>query len=170
MLQKAKKESLLKEVRTLIDQSSIILVVRQNAITVAEACELRSQIRASGSTFKVLKNTLMRIALSGTSFESLTDSLTGQTAIVFSNSPAEATKILADFSKKLSGKLDVVSGSYNGKVLSKDDINFLASLPPLDVLRAQFIALIKTPSQKVYSCIKAPGEQIARVIKGYSEK
>lgn len=170
MLQRKEKEGLINEIRELADRNSIVLVVRQNMVTVAEACELRSNIRKAESTYKVSKNTLFGIAFTGTQFESLKDSLSGQTAVVFSNSPAEVCKILYDFAKKSQEKLEVVAGFYNGKLLSASDIQFLSTLPPLDVLRAQFIALIKTPSQRVYNCVKAPAEQIARVLKSYSEK
>lgn len=170
MLKKTEKESLIQEVKALIDQNSIMLVVKQSGINSAESYNLRSEIKKTESTYKVVKNTLVKVALCGTEFEPLKDSLTGQTAVVFSSSPVEVTKALADFSKKASGKLEVVSGFYEGKLLSSSDIKFLSSLPPLDVLRAQFIALIKAPSQKVYSCVKAPAEQLTRVIKAYSEK
>lgn len=170
MLQKAEKESLVQKVKGLLDNSSILIVVRQNNITVSEACELRAGIRATNSSYKVVKNSLMKIAIAGTQFEPLNDSLTGQTAVVFSNSPAEAAHALADFTKKVKEKLEVVAGFYNGKMLNVADIQFLANLPSLDVLRAQIIALIKSPAQGIYSCIKAPSEQIARVVKAYSEK
>lgn len=170
ILQKIEKQRLIDEVKNLLSNCSIVLAVRQNGISVAESCALRSSITAINSHYKVIKNTLMNIALQGTEFESLNQSLSGQTAIAFSNSPAEISKIICEFIKNNSEKLEVVAGFYNGNLLSASEIKVLASLPSLDVLRAQFIALIKTPSQKVYSCIKAPGGQLARVINAYSEK
>ena len=158
IVNREEKAQLLSELNELFNNSEIILVSHYKGLTVQEVSELRDNIRKAGAGFRVTKNRITRLALKGTKFENLTDLFTGPTAIAFAADPISACKACVEFSKT-NEKLLIVGGAMGTGALSIDDIKKLASIPSLDELRAKIIGLLQ-----------APGAQLARVTKAYSEK
>jgi len=152
------KTQLLNELNELFSNSEIVVVAHYKGLTVSEVSELRDNIRKAGAGFRVTKNRITRLALKGTKFEGLTDLFTGPTAIAFANDPISACKACVEFAKT-NEKLVVLGGAMGTGVLSLAEINKLATIPSLDELRAKIIGLLQ-----------APGAQLARVTKAYSEK
>lgn len=158
IVNREEKAQLLSELNELFNNSEIILVSHYKGLTVQEVSELRDNIRKAGAGFRVTKNRITRLALKGTKFENLTDLFTGPTAIAFAADPISACKACVEFSKT-NEKLLIVGGAMGTGALSIDEIKKLASIPSLDELRAKIIGLLQ-----------APGAQLARVTKAYSEK
>jgi large subunit ribosomal protein L10 len=152
------KSDLLNELNGLFSEAEIVVVSHYKGLTVAEVSELRDKIRKAGAGFRVTKNRITRLALKGTKFEAITDLFKGPTAIAFANDPVSACKACVEFAKE-NEKLIVVGGAMGTGVLSVDEIKRLATIPSMDELRAKIIGLLQ-----------APGAQLARVTKAYSEK
>jgi len=152
------KTQLLAELNELFNNSETIVVAHYKGLTVSEVSELRNNIRKAGAGFRVTKNRITRLALKGTKFEALADLFVGPTAIAFANDPISACKACVEFAKT-NEKLLVLGGAMGTGVLSVADINRLATIPSMDELRAKIIGLLQ-----------APGAQLARVTKAYSEK
>ncbi len=157
-MNREEKAQLLAELQELFNNSDTIVIAHYKGLTVAEVSELRDNIRKAGAGFRVTKNRITRLALKGTKFESLADLFTGPTAIAFANDPISACKVCVEFAKT-NEKLVVLGGAMGTGVLSLEEIKRLASLPSMDELRAKIIGLLQ-----------APGSQLARVTKAYSEK
>ena len=152
------KSDLLNELNGLFSDAEIVVVSHYKGLTVAEVSELRDRIRKAGAGFRVTKNRITRLALKGTKFEGIADLFKGPTAIAFANDPVSACKACVEFAKE-NEKLIVVGGALATGVLSVAEINRLATIPSMDELRAKIIGLLQ-----------APGAQLARVTKAYSEK
>ncbi len=152
------KVQLLEELKQLFNDSESIVISHYKGLTVAEVSELRDNIRKAGAGFRVTKNRITRLALKDTKFAGLEDLFKGPTAIAFANDPISACKACVEFAKG-NEKLVIVGGALSTGVLSVDEIKTLASIPSLDELRAKIIGLLQ-----------APGAQLARVTKAYSEK
>ena len=152
------KADLLNELNTLFNGAEVIVVSHYKGLTVKEVSELRNNIRKVGASFRVTKNRITRLALKGTKFEALTDLFKGPTAIAFANDPISACKACVEFAKT-NEKLVLVGGAMGDGVISLDEIKRLATIPSMDELRAKIIGLLQ-----------APGSQLARVTKAYSEK
>lgn len=152
------KAQLLEELKQLFNDSESVVISHYKGLTVAEVSELRDNIRKAGAGFRVTKNRITRLALKGTKFEGLADLFKGPTAIAFANDPIAACKACVEFAKG-NEKLVVLGGAMGTGVLSIEEINKLASIPSMDELRAKIIGLLQ-----------APGAQLARVTKAYSEK
>lgn len=152
------KSDLLNELNGLFSGAEIVVVSHYKGLTVAEVSELRDRIRKVGAGFRVTKNRITRLALKGTKFEAISDLFKGPTAIAFANDPVSACKACVEFAKE-NEKLIVVGGAMGTGVLSVAEINRLATIPSMDELRAKIIGLLQ-----------APGAQLARVTKAYSEK
>lgn len=152
------KSDLLNELNGLFSDAEIVVVSHYKGLTVAEVSELRDRIRKAGAGFRVTKNRITRLALKGTKFEAIADLFKGPTAIAFANDPVSACKACVEFAKD-NEKLIVVGGAMGTGVLTIDEIKRLATIPSMDELRAKIIGLLQ-----------APGAQLARVTKAYSEK
>ena len=157
-MNREEKTQLLAELNELFNTAETIVVSHYKGLTVEEVSELRDNIRKVGAGFRVTKNRITRLALKGTKFEALADLFVGPTAIAFANDPISACKACVEFAKT-NEKLLVIGGDMGTGVLSVDDIKRLASIPSMDELRAKIIGLLQ-----------APGSQLARVTKAYSEK
>ncbi|MDG1154091.1 MAG: 50S ribosomal protein L10 [Alphaproteobacteria bacterium] len=156
-MNRTEKEQVVSELKNTLESSETVVVVKQSGLTVAESTQLRSKCRELDAGFKVYKNRLVKIAIAGTRFEHLADSLNGTTALAYSQDPIAASKAVYTFAKT-NDKLVLVAGGMGDKVLSADDIKQWGALPGLDELRGKIVGLLQ-----------APGGQIARVLNAYSE-
>jgi large subunit ribosomal protein L10 len=163
------KEALVTSLHEALSGTACVVVTHQTGLTVAEVTELRSQMRAAGASFKVAKNRLARIALTGTKFERLSSLLTGPTAIAYSQDPVAAAKVAVEFANK-NDKLTIVGGSLGETQLDAAGVTALATLPSLDQLRGRLIGLLQTPASKLAAVLQAPGAQVARVLDAHARK
>ena len=146
-----------------------IIIAQYSGLTVAEITKLRQKVRASGATMQVAKNRLVKIALKGTRYESLSDKFKGPTAITYSKDPVAAAKAIAEFSKD-NAKLVIIGGAMGDTVLDVAGVKNLASMPSLDELRAKLIGLLNAPATKLVQIIQAPAGQLARIFGAYAAK
>ncbi len=151
------------------NESAVVVVTRNLGLTVAQSTDLRNKMRDAGAAYRVSKNRLAKIALADTQYQSLSELLTGPTAIATSGDPVAAAKVAVEFAKT-NDKLEIVGGAMGDTVLDVDGVKALASLPSLDELRAKLIGLIQAPATKVAQVIVAPAGQLARVFGAYAAK
>ena len=168
-MNREEKTQLIETLQSTLSEATTVVVTHQTGMTVAESTDLRIKMREAGASYKVTKNRITRIALQETKFENLSDLFTGPTAMGTSADPVAAAKILVDFAKS-NNKLTIVGGSLDGKVLDKDGVVSLASMPSLDELRAKLLGLLNAPATKVARVAQAPASQLARVIKARADQ
>ena len=123
-------------------------------------------MRDAGAQFKVAKNRLAKIAIEGTQYGSISDLLTGPTALATSVDPVAAAKVAVDFAKT-NDRLEIVGGAMGDTLLDVAGIKALAELPSLDELRAKIVGLIQAPATKIARTVSEPGAQLARVFGAY---
>jgi large subunit ribosomal protein L10 len=144
-------------------------VTSQSGLTVTEVTDLRDRMRSSGASYKVLKNTLARIAVKDTQCMGITDLLIGPTALAFSQDPVAAARVVVEFSEK-NEKIKVLGGCLGDKVLNANEVKALAKLPSLDELRAKLLGVIVAPATQIARIVQEPAAQLARVISAYGNK
>ena len=147
-MKRSEKKDFVSNLKNDLDQSSAVIVAEYSGLTVAESESLRKEMRSNGAKFKVTKNRLTKLAIAETNFRDISDLFKGPTAIAFSDDPIAPAKVAVNFEKKFEN-FKIIGGGYNGEKIDKDKINFLASLPSLDELRAKLIGLISAPAQKL---------------------
>ncbi len=162
-MDRSEKEQLVAEVRESLDAASVVIVTQQVGVTVAQATSLRREMRQAGADFKVLKNTLARIAVKDTQVDGILGMLTGPTALAYSQDPIAAAKVVAKFAGA-NPQLKIVGGYLNGQILNEAGVKALAALPSLDELRAKIIGVILAPATKLAILSKEPATRIARVL------
>lgn len=152
------KQAVVAEVSEQLKQAQTIVLAEYRGIGVADITQLRANARKSGVYFHVLKNTLVRRAVQGTSFESLADKMVGPLVYSISADAVAAAKIVYDFAKS-NDKLVVKGGSYNGNVLDVAGVNALATVPSKEVLLAQLCGLLQSPVSSLARAVAAVAEQ-----------
>lgn len=166
-MDRTQKQALVEALQADLTSSTCIVVTHQSGMSVAEATQLRRQMRAAGAAFRVTKNRLAKRALEGTEFASLVPLFTGPTAIAFSHDPVAAAKAAVTFANR-NDKLTIVGGGLAGQALDAAGVRALATLPSLDELRGKIIGLIQAPATKLAGLLQAPGAQIARVLAAHA--
>ena len=168
-MDRSHKEALVTSLQKQLSDTACVVVTHQTGMTVAEVTDLRRRMRAAGASFKVTKNRLARIALTGTKFERLSALFTGPTAIAFSRDPVAAAKIAVEFANK-NEKLTIAGGSLGDQRLDAAGVKALATMPSLEQLRAKILGMLQTPATRIASVLQAPGGQVARVLGAYARK
>ena len=170
-MDRAQKSQLVNDLKENLSQSTIAIITRQSGLTVDEVSDLRGRVRQANenSSYKVMKNTLVRLAVAGGDYEPLKDHMTGPTAIACADEPVGIAKAIVGFAKD-NERLEVIGGVMDGQLMSAADVNLLATLPSLDELRAMLIAVIQAPATKVARIAQAPATKLARVFDAYASK
>ena len=169
LLDRTQKEELVASLHDLFGNTTLMVVTCPIGLTVAQATDLRRQMRDAGAGFKVTKNRLTRLALKGTKFEGLSDLFTGPTAIAYSEDPVAAARVAVQFAEK-NEQLTIVGGALDEKLLDQSAVTSLAKLPSLDELRGKIVGMLQTPATRVAGVLQAPGGQLARVLSAQAAK
>ena len=128
----AKKQEVIDEIKSKITDSNGVVLFDYRGLTDAEAKELRRSLRETGADYKVYKNTLMARALNDLNID-LTDSLTGPSALAYSNDQIAPIKVLTDFAKTHPAVILKV-GIVDKEVTDKTKLASLATIPSRDGL------------------------------------
>ena len=159
-LNKSEKQTVVADVAAQAARSQTLALAEYRGLTVAHLDVLRRQAREKGVYLHVLKNTLARRAVAGTSFEVASGSMVGPLIYGFSEDAVAAAKVLSDFAKG-NDKLIVKGGAYAGKALSADGVKSLASIPSKEVLLAQLLGLMQSPISRFARVLAAIAEKRA---------
>lgn len=162
-MNQTEKEQVVDEVRQELQRATVVIVTRYRGLKVADMTRLRREMYATGSQYRVIKNTLARRAAQGTSFEGLAPFLTGPTGMAISVDPVAPAKVLMAFMKK-NPMLEVVGGMLNGTVVSAAGISELAKLPSKEVLIAKLLGTMIAPIQNFVGVLVAVPAGLVRVL------
>ncbi len=138
------KKAVVSEVAQIVANAQTMAVAEYRGVGVSALTTLRKNAREQGVHIQVLKNTLARRAIEGTSFESLSAELTGPLIYGISEDAVAAAKVLNDFAKT-NDKLILKAGVYNGKLLDQAGIKALASIPSREELLSKLAYVMKAP-------------------------
>ncbi len=154
------KKAVVTEVAQLIENAQTVAVAEYRGIGVTALTTLRKSAREQDVQIRVLKNTLARRAITGTSFEALSDTLVGPLLYSISNDPVAAAKVLNDFAKT-NDKLVLKAGVYNGSLLDAAGVKALASIPSREELLSKLAYVMKAPVSSMARVLGAVAEQKA---------
>jgi large subunit ribosomal protein L10 len=157
-LNRNEKQAVVADVSAQAAHAQTLALAEYRGLTVEDLNKLRRQARESGVYLHVLKNTLARRAVAGTSFEVASDRMVGPLIYGFSQDAVAAAKVLADFSKT-NDKLVLKGGAYNGKALDEAAIKQLAAIPSKEVLLSQLLGLMQSPVSRMARVLAALAEK-----------
>jgi large subunit ribosomal protein L10 len=157
-VKKEDKEQVVKELTERLRTSDTLLVADYRGLTMPQIDALRSRLIESGARFTVVKNTLTRRAAEAAGADALLTLLEGPSAIAFLEADGDmvaAAKALADSARE-SRVLEIRGGVMQGRAITAEEVQSLASLPPIDILRGQVLAAIIAPLTAIAGLISAP--------------
>ena len=167
---KAQKVEAVERLKVEFRESQAALLTSFRGLKVAEMTELRRSLAASQTDFKVVKNTLARIAATDIGLEDLLPLLEGSTAVAFvKGDPVTAAKGLDEISRKYPA-LVLKGGVLTGKVLSAERAAALANVAPREVLLAQIAGALQAPLAKLAALLQAPVRSLGYALGAYRDK
>lgn len=131
------------------------LLTEYRGLTVGEMADLRSSLREADAEYKVLKNTLTRIAVREVGLEGLVELLEGPTAIAFCKTDSAAVAKALDEAAKKYPVLVVKGGVLRGKLITADQAKQLAKLEPRETQLAKIAMLMNSPAQQTANVLSA---------------
>lgn len=153
------KSALVEEVAQNFTDSKIVIVSDYRGLTVSEVTELRKNLRAAGIEFRVLKNTLTRLATAKANAEGLDEYLKGPTALAFGFDDAVApAKILNAFATGHKA-LEIKGGFVEGKAVDAERVKELAVLPSREGLVSMLLSVLQAPMRNFAYAVSQVGEQ-----------
>ena len=157
-MKKEDKERLVAELTERLRTTETLLVADYRGLTMPQIDDLRSKLLEHGARFAVVKNTLTRRAAEAAGSDALLALLEGPTAIAFLESggdPVAVAKALVDAARE-TRVLEVRGGMLEGRPVEPGEIESLAKLPPLDVLRGQVLGAVTAPLTAIIGLFTAP--------------
>jgi len=153
-MDRATKERTVEELKTLVLGSNSVVLTDYRGMTVEDMFTLRRKCREAGVGYRVVKNTLAKLAIAGTDFESLSPSFEGPVGIAYSEDAVAPAKVLADFVKECE-HLTLRLGYFDGSVLNEKDITALSNLPSKDQLRSKLLSVFNATASKFVGVLSA---------------
>lgn len=168
---KVLKKTVIDSLLARISDSPFLIVVDYSGLKVSEFEELRKRLSATGAKLQVAKNTFVKQAASSVDYPAeLASTLVGQTAVVTGDGDVSASaKVLKTYGKEIN-KLAIRAGVLDGSFLEQAQVIALADLPPLEILRAQFLGVLNSPAQKLVSVLNEPAASLARVLQAKADQ
>jgi large subunit ribosomal protein L10 len=164
------KHAVVTEVAAVAKTAQSAVAAEYRGLTVAEMTKLRKAAREAGVYVRVVKNTLARRAIEGTTFECMKGSLKGPLVLAFSREdPGAAARVVKGFAKE-HDKLVTVALSIGGALYPASDLNRLASLPTLVEARTGLVRVLTAPLTKLVRTLAEPAAMLARTLKARSEQ
>lgn len=169
-MKKEDKAAKVAELAELAKSSNAMLVADYRGISVAEARQIRNELREAGAHFEVTKNTLMMRAVDEADAADMKEYLTGPSAVAFCGEDAvNPAKVLMKFSKALK-PFEIKGGLLEGKLIDVDKIKFLASLPPREVLLTQLLGAMQGPIRGLATVCAGPIRGLVTVLQRIQEQ
>ena len=166
------KEKEIENLRKEFGDARNLLLAGFQGLTVGQDTELRRAIRATGSRYRVVKNTLAKRAAEGTALEPIKDRFAGSSAVAYNaEDPVALAKAVSTYAKS-HPRLIFKAGVVEGRVIDLADLNQIASLPSKEELISKLMFLLNTGAQRLASVVQAVPRNLAVVMEeaGKQEK
>ncbi|MBR2371244.1 MAG: 50S ribosomal protein L10 [Clostridia bacterium] len=142
---KIAKREIVDQIKDKIQRASSFVILDYKGLTVAEDTQLRNEFRKAEVEYRVLKNTLVKIALNELGYNDFDEALNGPTAVAFSYGDAIApSKVAAQSIKKLN-KMSIKCGMLDGKYVDEATVQALSKVPNKETLLAMLLSVLQAP-------------------------
>ncbi len=171
MLTKEQKQQQVADLKDRFSRAKGLVLTDYKGLTVTEITELRDILRDAGIEYKVVKNTLARIAAEGTSVEVARDQFKGPVVVAIGyDDPAAVAKNILEYAKKNKEKFQVTCAVVDGTFCEPDKLKAIADLPPRDVLLGMLAGTMQAPASKFARLLTATVVKLGYAFNALKEK
>lgn len=164
------KEQVVAELHEKLKHFNLAVLTNCSGMNVGKITNLRNALRKTDTELRVVKNTLLRIASKETDLTGLQEHFKGPLAIALNYSDVvETAKVLIDFAKK-NAELEIRAGMLNGKVITSEQLNSLATLPSREILLGKLLSVLIGVQTGLVSVLSAVPRSIVQVLDAYRVK
>ncbi len=165
------KEKIIDNLEEIISNCSIGVLTDYRGLSVSEMTALRRRIQEAGGEYRVVKNTLARLAVARVDREELADSFEGPIAIAFGYSDiTEIAKIITGYIRDTKLSLGIKGGFTEDRILSPADITTLSTIPSREVLLSQLLGQLNSPISSLVNVLASPFRGLAQVLQAQINK
>jgi large subunit ribosomal protein L10 len=158
------KQAIVTEVQAVAQTAHSVVAAQYRGLTVPQLTGLRAKARQAGVYMRVVKNTLVRRAVTGTPYECIADSLKGPLILAFSKEdPGAAARVVKEFAK-VNDKLVPTLVALGGQVYPAAEIDRVASLPTKPQALAMLLGVMKAPVTKFVRTLAEPAAMLVRTV------
>ena len=164
-MSREKKTQIIDTLQETFSKCSISILTDYRGLATPELTELRRRLRASGSEYRVVKNTLARFAVERAGKDNLVSSFEGPIAIAFGYGDITASaKALTDYIRDSKASLSIKGGLLDDRLLTPEEIITLATLPSREILLAKVLGQMKSPISALLGCLTSPIRDIVGLL------
>lgn len=170
MKTKARKQEDLNTLTEQFQNSKAAIVLSFNKLTVEKDQQFRNELRETGATYRVVKNTLARMAVEGTQFEEAKEHFRGVTSVAWtSNDPVDLSKVISKYLKEQKDIFEFKTGVVEGRLVTISEVEAIASLPSKEELIGKLLYLLNAPAQRLATVLNAVPRNLAVVLQQVAE-
>ena len=164
-MQKEEKTQIINQLQEEITNCNVGILTDYRGLSNVQITELRRGLQKVGAQYKVVKNTLARLAAGKAEKQDLAESFEGPVAIAFGYEDLSApAKVITDYIRTSGTGISIKAGFMADRLLTAGDVITLASLPPRDVLVARVVGGMKSPFWALVGCLVSPLRGFAGVL------
>jgi large subunit ribosomal protein L10 len=156
---KEKKSSEVALLETKFKDAEILVLTQNKGMNAKITNDLRVAARAAGVDYRVAKNSLVKIALKGTNYESMSDQMKGPIGYVTGKDPVATAKVIAEFAKKNEKAFTIIGAKFGEMIMDAKAVDAFSKLPTLDEIRSKLVGLLQAPASQLVGVTKAYGEK-----------
>jgi large subunit ribosomal protein L10 len=169
-LKREDKGELIADLHQRMSQAKVTILTRFTGLDVEKMTRLRRELRKASVNYRVVKNTLFRLAVRGTDKEVLSSHMEGPVGVAWSDGePVAPARVLAKYAKDWP-ELKIMVAASDGKLWGTADIQAWVSLPSLEGLRGRILGLLQAPATTLVRLLGTPSTQVARLVQARSEQ
>ena len=166
-----KKTRIVEELADTLSRSAIIISTSYQGLTAKQMTDLRRVLVSSGVEYRVIKNTLARLAAQKAGRDQVMDIIEGPTALAFGcDDVTTPAKLLDKYSKSQELGIQITGGILGERVLDASEVSGLANLPSREVLIAQVVAGLQSPIRNLHNILASPLQGLCFVLQARIQK
>lgn len=171
MKTKAKKQADLEALTEQFKNSNSAMVLSFSKLTVEKDQQFRNELRETGADYRVVKNTLARLAVEGTPFETAKEHFKGVTSVAtIDGEPIDLSKVISKYVTENKDIFQFKAGVVDGRVIDFSEVEKIATLPSKEELIGKLLYLFNAPAQRLATVLNAIPRDLAIVLKQVSER
>lgn len=148
-ISKAKKGEVIEKLKTAFKTAKSLVFVNFKGLNVANATAMRRALKSDGVSYTVAKKTLTRLALEGEKFKGTAPVLEGELSLAWGEDLVAPARGVYGFQKKFPENLKIMGGVFEGRFLTAFEMEEIAQIPTLEILRGKFVNIINSPIQRL---------------------